>query len=1018
MHDLTYEEHFTDELTANHRTIIVSVSVASGAALLSAVLLVSTKGRKLRLPLFLAVALWAVIMIVSLAVWHETYNEAREVIQRKSRSLLTRSGRILDQVLCELRKGPEIVSLFARQIELDQNPTIYGNPFPSHALYLASLQGSFGLSAGQHLYWGTTYGGIHGSFSLKNDSFTFYTAFTDVEDLRSVPIEGGMLCTPRYDVLPAAQCAAYVDSPGCNSNASLDWGCPKSCKLPAHRDHCVLDPVAGFAGGSMRVHMTGGGGLVASRFSGMNLADYDPRTRPWYRTDREVSWGSPYKFHQTKGVGITASAGVFNHKGELMGAVAADFTFESLVRMVRMLPPTPNSLWFVTTLDYLLISTSVSPSELAPLIAPQTMMDIVNVTLIADDIASPISFATRSLLSTFGSFTNLVGERVMLVRKGRVVASFFLEVRGGLKMIVVLELPYKDLMGSAEAASTNALLIALGIAVGVAAVFCMGVVFILRPLTQLAADMDQVAWMQLDELPNRRVSFVREISWMQHSFQAMVLNLVEYKKYLPTSILESNDDDEETCTTYSGTVMSSVTSISAAIVFTDICGSTSLWERVPACMRTGLRVHNAIIRELINKFNGYEVKTIGDAFMVAFSEVREAVQFGLEVHERLLAAAWPEDLLAVDDCARTDDGAWGGMRLRIGCYVGEVEIETNHVTNRKDYFGTTVNKASRLETCCMPGGVAIAKDMLASNQLPNTYQLDLGSVLMKGIGMVNVVVFVPRSLEGRYKCLSESLAAHKGNLLHSTDSRFVDTLRRCKFRERLHHSGLGTTGRIDIHFTESLLDSKDDAAARVTEQLQHVSQCVQRSNGDTVSVIGCSVVAGWNVTKACLAHQENAVRCVPMLHRTSGVRIHMGIATGMSMHGNVAGTSQRFVTVFGPCVQLSAVLATAALRFGTTCLYVALGGSQAFFGSEQVLMRPVDNWRVDNQRSLRVFEVRDDFSQPDDWGWTHAFADAVYTGNYESIGRNCTYSPHIQEVVDMLREGRHLCDVVPALLLK
>ena len=47
-----------------------------------------------------------------------------------------------------------------------------------------------------------------------------------------------------------------------------------------------------------------------------------------------------------------------------------------------------------------------------------------------------------------------------------------------------------------------------------------------------------------------------------------------------------------------------------------IQGSSSLWDQYPAEMSVALDTHNEVIREELVRFGGYEVKTIGDSFMV------------------------------------------------------------------------------------------------------------------------------------------------------------------------------------------------------------------------------------------------------------------------------------------------------------------------------------------------------------------------------------------------------------------
>ena len=81
------------------------------------------------------------------------------------------------------------------------------------------------------------------------------------------------------------------------------------------------------------------------------------------------------------------------------------------------------------------------------------------------------------------------------------------------------------------------------------------------------------------------------------------------------------------------------------LVFTDIEGSTALWEHLGADFQPALDLHDALLRSAIADHDGYEVKTEGDAFMVAFAEATDAVRFCLDVQERLHEADWPSRLL-------------------------------------------------------------------------------------------------------------------------------------------------------------------------------------------------------------------------------------------------------------------------------------------------------------------------------------------------------------------------------------
>eukprot|EP00741_Cyanophora_paradoxa_P015618 tig00020903_g15077.t1 len=149
-----------------------------------------------------------------------------------------------------------------------------------------------------------------------------------------------------------------------------------------------------------------------------------------------------------------------------------------------------------------------------------------------------------------------------------------------------------------------------------------------------------------------------------------------------------------------------------ALVFTDIQGSTSLWDADPEMMAEALREHNRILRECIRSARGFEVKTEGDAFMVAFPTARDALAFCLRAQAGLVRGAWPEALLgrretAVERDARGDT-IYRGLRIRAGIHVGSPRCEVDPVLHRMDYFGPMVNKAARVSGCAYGGQTVLS----------------------------------------------------------------------------------------------------------------------------------------------------------------------------------------------------------------------------------------------------------------------------------------------------------------------
>ena len=110
-------------------------------------------------------------------------------------------------------------------------------------------------------------------------------------------------------------------------------------------------------------------------------------------------------------------------------------------------------------------------------------------------------------------------------------------------------------------------------------------------------------------------------------------------------------------------------------LFTDIEGSTRLWEEHPAAMRQALARHDELLRQAIESNNGYVFKTIGDAFCAAFATAPDALNAALAAQCALHAETWPDALF---------------LRVRMALHTGTAELRDN------DYFGQPLNRVARL----------------------------------------------------------------------------------------------------------------------------------------------------------------------------------------------------------------------------------------------------------------------------------------------------------------------------------
>jgi ABC-type branched-subunit amino acid transport system substrate-binding protein len=101
-----------------------------------------------------------------------------------------------------------------------------------------------------------------------------------------------------------------------------------------------------------------------------------------------------------------------------------------------------------------------------------------------------------------------------------------------------------------------------------------------------------------------------------------------------------------------------------AIAFTDIQSSTTLWAEAPMETSEAIALHHSLIRELIAQHRGYEVKTIGDAFMVAFKEPKVAIHFALDVQDALYNAQWGANGRIIDRVYREKHRGLAACRRR------------------------------------------------------------------------------------------------------------------------------------------------------------------------------------------------------------------------------------------------------------------------------------------------------------------------------------------------------------------
>jgi adenylate cyclase len=153
----------------------------------------------------------------------------------------------------------------------------------------------------------------------------------------------------------------------------------------------------------------------------------------------------------------------------------------------------------------------------------------------------------------------------------------------------------------------------------------------------------------------------------------------------------------------------------AAILFSDIVGYSSLSHRNELLAFSLLREHRAIVRPLLLKHGGREIKTMGDGFMAEFDNAMGATMCAIDIQ---LAHLERNKKIERDS----------QILLRIGIHAGDV------MPSEGDIYGDGVNIAARLMQFAKPGRICISSTVMdqARQVIPHWVSY-LGPTRLKGI---------------------------------------------------------------------------------------------------------------------------------------------------------------------------------------------------------------------------------------------------------------------------------------------
>ena len=126
-----------------------------------------------------------------------------------------------------------------------------------------------------------------------------------------------------------------------------------------------------------------------------------------------------------------------------------------------------------------------------------------------------------------------------------------------------------------------------------------------------------------------------------------------------------------------------------SMLFTDVVGSSKFWSDDPITMKAQLEQHFKSVDEIARKHDGFIIKTIGDAFMIYFRKSTKSLESAISCGKEII---------------KTEK-----LPLRLGICEGFMEQKKYILQNAEllDFFGNTVNTASRMESrISKPGHIA------------------------------------------------------------------------------------------------------------------------------------------------------------------------------------------------------------------------------------------------------------------------------------------------------------------------
>jgi class 3 adenylate cyclase len=331
-------------------------------------------------------------------------------------------------------------------------------------------------------------------------------------------------------------------------------------------------------------------------------------------------------------------------------------------------------------------------------------------------------------------------------------------------------------------------------------------------------------------------------------------------------------------------------------LFTDVEGSSALWERHPKVMRRALARHDYLVDAHVQEHGGALVRSRGegDSFFAVFGRPLNAVLAAVALQRALFGEAWPVET---------------PLRIRIALHTGDSELR------EETYYGEAVNRCARLRATAHGGQIVVseATARLVRNDLPPDISLwALGEHRLRHLTRPERI----------FQVLAPGLPSEFPRL-HTIDAE-VGSFR--PGGERRELTVLFSDLRGFTAVAESL--DPDQVFLMLNEYLTTMEDAIYDFQGTIDKFMADGIIAFWGAPVQQPDHAGQACRAALRMVEELGclnerwtragrpaVTISIGIHTGKMLVGNLGSVSRFDYSVIGEAVNLGARLEELTRRY-------------------------------------------------------------------------------------------------------